>query len=554
MSRYCNFTNFIKNFDYTSPEPKIRIFGERSYQTIYGGITTIITLSILLAAAIYFMIEFLFQNKMTIIENTDITNTPYLNLSDTPIMVYMQNSSSVPISRRAWTVSFAFWTTEQIEYENRTIINNTTKQDIEAEICEEKHFGKHWDIFKDIAFLNDYYCLPQYKYNLSLYGTYGDTQPHSLLGIYINRCVNNSSKNITNCFDDDLIEKSLQSSFINLKYLDYKTDNYKIMPAVPYVYSNAIPISLSIYKREYFYLSNVRYNSDNNLFLKYFQEYPYYTSAQQTSFIDFGAKNSVPGNFAYVSILMSNQIKVVNRVYNKIPNVLAEIGGFAKLIKIFIDIFNEYFYKSLFYLKLISSYFTFRNGTDNLENYNSRNNSLDFLIKHDQSNSCGTNLHNLNNFTNSKVFSSNTENLIPLSNNKLKYKLRCIDYFCPFIKTQRNRNFKILTKSINTKISIDHIINKIKELDKIKLILFNQTQISIFNTVPYKIIYLDDKGYICNFNKFEDSSSQYKISDYSINSYNNLEALENYQKLISSPSEKTDIDLKLIALVDKTSL
>jgi len=718
-------SSIFSNLDFTSPEPKIKIFGENRYKNSLGAFISLIWFIVLISFSINFLLDFFSNKKVTILENTFISDSPKLFLNETPIMILLQNNLTEPINENAWRVNFLYWINENIINANGTKQSFSNHLEIPAENCQQKHYGKHWYLFKNIPNIDKYYCLPkEEKYNnLTLFGTYGDIKPHSLLGIYISKCVNDELLNITQCFEEKITNNYLKNSFINIKYLAYKTNHYENIPYSSYVYSVDIPVSITIYKREFFYLSNVFYSSDDDVLLRTYKNYFYYMINKHVSYFDFEEKGIFPGNFVSLNFLMTNQNKVYNRYYYKIPDLLADIGGLSRIIRVFAHFVNGYFYSTLFYVKLISSYFNFKQEKDYddedfskikfnnnqylYKNSKSKNknkftkskyskddnqffekeiieeefifkpfsfeenkkNNFDltekFISKSDKKycknlkkrraiekikekkkldfNNCtSTNSQNLENlslthqknansedkneegnlfnkyfrkesdgierfdldlniFNNQKLNQNidstpetpecykykqvsseikkmnfliseslgickdgknidNKENLNKIRdlnylnnsdiktidnndkssvfkksilsksnylNKKYEYKYKKCNYFyCLCIKNRKTKDFMILKDYINRQMSIDFIIKKIREIDKMKLIIFKSYQIPIFNSMPYKVISLKN-GFIDYKNYEENKSQKNQNSIENYNNYSNISYLTN---------------------------
>jgi len=366
--------SIFSNLDFTSPEPRIKIFGSSRYRNPLGALISLIWFALLVLLSFHFISDFVSQNKFTVIENSFLSDSPKLNLNETPIMLLLQNNLTEPIDPRAYRVNFLFWVNKIIKHANGTRESVSTQYEIPAENCEQKHFGHNWILFKDIPNLQKYICLPKDdKYNLTLYGTYGDIKAHSLLGIYISKCVKSENSNRTSdCFEDKkIIDFSLRNAFVNLKFLVFKTEHYSNVPYSSHVYSVDIPISITIYKREYLYISNVNYRSDDNLFIRIYKNYFFHFVYKHISYVDFEDREIFPGNFACVNLLMTDLNKIFNRFYYKVPDLLADIGGLSRIIRVFAHFLNGYFYSTLFYVKLISSYFNFKQEND-CEDYEKR--------------------------------------------------------------------------------------------------------------------------------------------------------------------------------------
>lgn len=563
-------TSIFSYLDFTSPSPRIKIFGKEKYKNFLGAIISLIWFILLIIFSFDFILDFMTQNKLTVLENSFIEEFPKLNLNNTPIMVILQNNMTEPIDIRAWRVNFLYWINQKNVLENGTIVSNSTYYEIPAERCNQIHFGEHWELFSDVPYLENYYCLPKdekYK-NITLFGSFGDLKPHSLLAIYFSKCINNIEKNITNCYDQEDIENYyIKNPFINIKYLVYKTDHYDRKPFSPYVFSIDIPVSLTIYKREYFYFSNIKYQSDENLFIRMYKNYFFYNTHKHMSYLDFEKKEIFPGNFASINFIMTNMNKTYKRIYYKIPDLLADIGGLSRIIRILAGFINGYFYSTLFYVKLISSYFNFKQDNDNNFIFNKNNIFIkdDKYIKNVQSNE-NQNFINMDFFENAnykgevieeeyffKPFSQEgRKNILDLgdkfiSNSDKKYSRKFKKKKCKKDALQNGKKRldftndpaqpdKIITNSEeDQEVSEDeNKINKDKKNSTYNIILLNNNGGKHNNEQDNRIDinYLNNKNLIIFDNKMEDKDNNNNI----INVHNSI--LPNIQK--SNDSKESD--------------
>lgn len=129
-------------------------------------------------------------------------------------------------------------------------------------------------------------------------------------------------------------------------------------------------------------------------------------------------------------------------------------------------------------------------------------------------------------------------------------KLNFKDIVCDRLCRKKSKRILLLSKSknyINEKISIEYILKKLNELDKIKFIIFNEDQLNLLNVVPNP-----------NFNdifdkiKDENSESLSKIDrlwrKYDFYLYNFKEERESYEKL--KVDTENEINNKIISMVN----
>jgi hypothetical protein len=119
--------------------------------------------------------------------------------------------------------------------------------------------------------------------------------------------------------------------------------------------SEILPVSSTIYERDFFYIKNINYYTDLDYLFSSskLQTYQKVSNFRETS--DLRPQGTVPGSFALISIMMDSQVDQYERRFTKFQEVLANIGGLFKGICIIALIINYVFFNELFYLNLISS-------------------------------------------------------------------------------------------------------------------------------------------------------------------------------------------------------
>ena len=88
-------------------------------------------------------------------------------------------------------------------------------------------------------------CVPYQKFNLTLFGNCGSSDPNSVINIVVNMC-NNKTRN--NTFpDQSVIATVLENVYLKVLYIDYTIDNFNFEnPIQPFVKSESVPTSTII--------------------------------------------------------------------------------------------------------------------------------------------------------------------------------------------------------------------------------------------------------------------------------------------------------------------
>lgn len=101
------------------------------------------------------------------------------------------------------------------------------------------------------------------------------------------------------------------------------------LPLRPFLKQTINPLSTSVFKNYIREISEVRINSNKNLFFGSFQQERGYHVHQLREEVDLRKVHSiVPEKFAEMSIITSEKTKVYFRNYKKLIEVIIQIGGF----------------------------------------------------------------------------------------------------------------------------------------------------------------------------------------------------------------------------------
>ena len=194
--------------------------------------------------------------------------------------------------------------------------------------------------------------------------------------IRISLCSNSTEGKEGTCFDVQKSRELLDNAFVIIKFLDY----YYIHESdknfyVPYIYSEPIEISSSVYKRFFYKFQNTKYSTDTSIITgsNMYEEHPLISS--QSSSVDRRNSPTVENAFFSLSLHMRDKEKTIVRKYYKFQTLCADLGGLIKVIFTFGQTLNYICNSNIFFLKLINENFDnyFQNGRDCLHKFRSHN-------------------------------------------------------------------------------------------------------------------------------------------------------------------------------------
>jgi hypothetical protein len=354
-------SSFIDVFDIYGHSFNLHIFGKAKYKTLIGSLIGLLSLMLVVSVSLYFIVDLLERKSMTVIFNEDPTRFPVNNLSDVPIIMTLGDLNGVILDSEGL---FSF-DVKMLNYKNIKGANGTSKFELEIvpiklEKCDiTKHFLDKGDMFKSLS-ISKYFCIPPGKYNITLYGTYGDTlNGWSFLSIFINRCNSKFQK----CLNDTYAESVLANTAFSLAYLSNSINHYNTTtPYTVKVDTAILQMSSSINKNYYYNLRQVIYNTDYGFIFEDHQIENFYTYASQS--LDVSMKNiglpTIGPNFGYVFIKNSDSVSNYSRAYIKGQAVMANIGGIIKSIMIIAKIISDFLTRRMSFVDLSNSIFQYK--------------------------------------------------------------------------------------------------------------------------------------------------------------------------------------------------
>ena len=125
-------------------------------------------------------------------------------------------------------------------------------------------------------------------------------------------------------------------------------------------------------------------------------------------------------------------------------------------------------------------------------------------------------------------------------------------YFYEFFNLKKSAKYKLISKALNSykeEVDLIRILSKIQELEKMKIILFNNDQLVLFHSLSKPLLNIEDNE---NCDDLRMSSSLYLTKGMeSCKKTTNLKIfMESYQKVRKS-SEENLINKRLILMVDE---
>ena len=233
--------------------------------------------------------------------------------------------------------------------------------------------------------------------------------------------------------------------------------------------------------------------------------------------------------------LYSSEIReVFQRRYQKLFDVLAGLGGVLNVLLIVGSVLVKFFYDWKMNELIMNKFYFFASNLSNFSLHKSKLTQLSRIAKY------------INIRRKQSEFS---ENIIkyPTPNENKKLLLSLYERLVLCLKRKRNRNQKemmyleYLQKS-NQKLDLIEILRKLDEIEKLKLIIFDEKQLEVFNSLAKRYIY---------FSKADKSQRvfKYKLNLGRMDS-KQRENLEKYVRTLRQKN-KNELEEKLLSIIGK---
>ena len=510
-------SSFFKRLDFIGVTPRIFYKGDFRFKTSTGGGLSLGLSLFMLIISLYFISIFFSRNSFTLYENTVTISRAKKMYSrqDFSITVLDKYFQKIENSSKIYSIYADIWTDKRY-YEDGILKPKTQIFPISFENCNISSYEKY-HLWKDEKLINESICFSEesIKDNINSTGVFGETGYTGIV-FWISICSNSSLKN--DCYPFEKSKEILDNIFIYIKVLDvYFNHNNLHNNAIPYIRSDLIQASSSVYKRQWYLFQEVEYISDEGILFYKYNKKKLTTFSSTYNSIDERINPTINNSFFVLSLNMDGTKKIINRKYYKIQDLFSDINGLFQMGYNFIFCLNFIYCYNRMNEKIINS-----NICNYLEHNQSNviskkyclnvSNSISLNNKLNNSNEQVSSLINktpklnyrrinssfknflsvnnekqmilkqkslqLNNFTNSKSLK-----IQKLENKKFKIHLSFFQSFnlhlilCPknliFHHNAIIRNFSIIEEIILNQFDVINLLNKINLMDKFELSFFS---------------------------------------------------------------------------------
>jgi hypothetical protein len=375
----------------------------------------------------------------------------------------------------------------------------------------------------------------------------------------INKCTNSSENNYECLRESEIAEFFLKTPvFFNIFLGNQKFDvyNYTNFISTSIFEVNAL-INPSDVKYFQIYIREQEMETDNGLF---------WASITKENCISFDYSQSdsikyIEGRPFFNFLLFTSKNKFLyRRTYIRLSQVLALIASTAKVIRVLFTVLTQPFSLTKRNQRILNKIFNYEPvqsknaGTDTSNNFSDLNMSMITKRKYEpakNTNSSKVGINNMNKdptlltLENPKI----KEIFVHINSNKNKIEIRFGNVVqtlcCQSLQSKTTKKkYELYNKSLSflgDALDLPKIIEKIEEHEKLKLVLLNKDQLTLFNFIDKYTISLNNK-------KEQSRITQLKI--YEENNEENFLGLLNYQnKIMNKKLKPSPLDKKLFSFL-----
>ena len=362
----------IKDFDIYSNRIGLFLNFKSTLGSYFGLTLTFFYCLIFIILLVYYLTQVFSKTQLKIYNSSRYpTETPSIELNNN--LFYFAFGAEDPITTSVF-IDETIYYPEVIYYESIKENNdwrNIEERYLETEKCNISKFSdRHKLLFKNNS-LSTNYCIKNFN-NMKLSGSYSYNEI-SYIKINIYPC-KNSTENNNYCKPQNIIDKYLSGSYISLEMEDIGITpaDYE-NPTIPTIKDLYTTIGKSFFKEMSIYYKIVEIKNDVGLlkskiekknFIKFDDEY-------DTSYLRDESEYYKGESLCRIIIQLSDTIEVYNRIYVKIAEIFATIGGYMQFINTLFRICCFFFNKYNLDSTLV----------ENLFNFNLEKNKL--ILKHD---------------------------------------------------------------------------------------------------------------------------------------------------------------------------
>ena len=324
---YQRATDIMRAIDYFGTFITFRVNEDIEYKSIIGGSFTLIYVLFAFIYILTLSLSFIQRKKINFIYSNKIMNNPFINLTEIGFtfafgIQYSSNSLSVIED----TTLYLNYTVELVEWIGK---NNITITSLNYRKCSSNDFPQ----LEKLYFMNelDDMLCPIYNLstNFSIDGLYTDYYyKYISIKLFLTDFAINNYDKLKQLLHEIPLDIAI---FYKDTTIDFKNRKNPLSPYLNYNYKG---IDLNFFKKTIISISSLQFISDENIFMenpKLTTEAIYLSSEDSFRYIKDRFVENENKIFEYI-IEANPKIIYLKRVYEKIPEFVANISGILSFI------------------------------------------------------------------------------------------------------------------------------------------------------------------------------------------------------------------------------
>ncbi|CAD8069656.1 unnamed protein product [Paramecium primaurelia] len=513
MQRRRLFIKGVKKFDLFAQPIQLLVNEKEYHQTIFGSILTL-GLLLLFSNLLYSKLISLFdRNNPTSLSSEIYHSQPeiYQLLPQNFTMTFAFQNSTY----HTYIDDSIYVVKAQLVHKYEKVVDGNKnevwdKQELpliecSSDIIKQKDLSEYFSHFD----LPTNYCIDWNKIDkINLEGTF-DAPAYQYILIQFFICTEETKKD-KQCKEQQEIKKALEQNYFSFQISSYTTN--LMNPNSPYNPKGQdlfTTISSNIYKEISIYLEPLTTLTDVGLIETELEYYKTLRYGRHTEMLDISSNDLIMN----VVVRLDTTEYVDYRTYSKIQEILAELGGLWQVLFSFFYIISKPINRISRYLQLINSLFELNDSEDQDENicyqqYSLLRQAQDISPMSIQIPQIETKTQQKDGLTNKlkqeepkkrketqvkpqktilTTYAEYLQRVIIRKKKKLEFgyfeafqKLKCIITQ----DNERIKQFQLAQKQIMSQLNIVEILRKLRDVEKLKYIIFNENQRLLFDNFP----------------------------------------------------------------------
>lgn len=559
MGKLKKYFKHLKTIDVFGRKTELTMNKKSHYTTLMGGFCTVVLTTLCVLLFLNFGSNMLYHNNPTVIYAEYFSKIPPTTQFSRENFVFMfgiQNKNFGHFYDETIYKPLVRYRKIDKIAQTDTWVNLTTVRCNESDLPTDPVM-KHYFMNAPNAPINNLICVKNLE-NYDLLGSF-DADLYHYMELYIYTCKNSTDSSAPVCKSpEEIKEKMGYYAFYTMDYL-IDPEEYE-NPGKPIGIDFFSPVSIGMIRYTNRYIATTEIKSDDSFLFSsphVSHTYPTFAQDKETLVID----DTDSGLLVDFLIRKHHNIWTYNRAYKKIQGVLAEIGGFIHILYLILWVISYPIVSKKYYEKIINLIYNFEHDEKREEPPAKEND--DSTLKQININNTSQRenimMTPLGSYAKGKEDNkpqelekdlflrrfSKVKQKQPLKTSYWEY-LRTI--FFPFLPKKHEienkmKRLKTGKTAIMQKIDIAYILHKFNEIDKIKLLLFNDNQYHLFDYLSKAVITKNAKIELGNGEKS-------KIFSYETDSVGKAEKMFHAYETIKKQSILSALDSKLINMLD----